>query len=617
MRSSTQSRTIDDTLEVPDELRGLGVSLISRKGDSVGGFVIFFKIKSRTLSLYSKSKRDKMQAELEKALRKFCKKDDQLSEFQIAFESFIANNFEWMIGKQSSLTNEELDEILESDNYQKNYFDKYRDLDKSDPLLDYPETGLEDIAQMQSGKVKFTGRITVIADDVEHKTIRSRWICRTDNCPQTVEIPFRNLLNPPRMPKKCSICSQQDLGFDADHIDMTMRYFTVESEDIAQAKAPLPIKVYALDEYAINTLMSTQVTVYGEIVKFVDYKKRSNIQYIIAKRILYHDLQTVQIQPEDIPEINNLAHSKDLPKAIAELYATDIDGLFLEKFLAFLGCVGSPSIKNIVTGRIRKRGPLNILFIGLPGGAKTDLAVNAASLKPKSQVVFCQYTSVATLCGSVVTEDGKSVIKPGLAAMASGGILVLDELDKAKPDFKLGLLEIMEQNTITLGKNMKPLKFKAEVRIIATCNPRSENWANTNKLELSDLDLPNTIISRFDLIIPVRSNRTEEDWKKLSDFIIDSYTKDPSANDDLLAKFLQKTEEITHVDIDSNAKEILSNYASKRAFHKDLAYIESPRILITIHRIAKTYACCRLSDKVDKDIANETINLIDRILSTN
>ncbi len=104
----------------------------------------------------------------------------------------------------------------------------------------------------------------------------------------------------------------------------------------------------------------------------------------------------------------------------------------------------------------------------------------------------------------------KRVIVPGVAVLASGSILGLDELDKTSGNIHDGLLEMTEQCTITIAKNGKYITFDAEVAPIATGNPRDENWANKRKLELSDIPL-HTVISRFDFIIPFREyNKKEE-----------------------------------------------------------------------------------------------------------
>jgi Mg-chelatase subunit ChlI len=75
--------------------------------------------------------------------------------------------------------------------------------------------------------------------------------------------------------------------------------------------------------------------------------------------------------------------------------------------------------------------------------------------------------------GLVGDARGKS-IHPGLLAKSNGAILLCDELDKMSIEDQNGLLQAMEEGeyVITKGKNRQ--NFKAEVRVIATCNNLSK-----------------------------------------------------------------------------------------------------------------------------------------------
>jgi DNA replicative helicase MCM subunit Mcm2 (Cdc46/Mcm family) len=619
MTTTTQSESKSNTLSITPELRNVGITEVSRKGSIKSGFVVTFRINDRDLNLYMKSKRDKTQAELEKSLKKFSTNKILIGDLQMALEPFIADNFDWMYGgldgNATSANNESDDEFTDnSQPEESNEFDRYRDLDKSDPLDHYEEVDIEKVSQLHEGKIKFTGRVKTVSQEIDKLVIESQWICR--GCHSENIIPFSKIMNPPRMPKKCQLCSQADLGFDPNHQFVNARFLKIESEDIIliQNKAPISIKVYALDSDSTNTQMSSRVTIYGEIENVVDPRLKRGTSYVIAKRIIHPDNQTLQIQPEDIPKIMELSRQRDLPMALAALYAPHLKDYDFEKFLIILAAIGAPTMRNLATGEIIERGPLNILLIGLPGSGKTILAKGAVFLKPRSKFAECQYTTVATLCGTVVRDNNEYNIMPGLAASATKGILVLDELDKASKEFIMGLLEFTEHCTVTIGKNVEFLTFDAEVTTIATCNPRDESWANKRKLELSDIPLSNSVISRFDFVIPFREYVTEKEWKDFTRFILKRTSKAISIDYDLLIKYIEKTQQITEVEFDNAAIEIVVDYAAKCAMNKDLAYIRSKRVPITIQRMCGTVARSRLSEIVTADIAHEAIGYLDRII---
>ena len=109
--------------------------------------------------------------------------------------------------------------------------------------------------------------------------------------------------------------------------------------------------------------------------------------------------------------------------------------------------------------------------------------------------------------GLVGDARGKT-IHPGLLARCNGSVLLVDELDKMSIEDQNGLLQAMEEGKyiITKGKNRQA--FKAEVRVIATCN-------NINKIQ-------QPLVDRFDFPFKVARISRIKRAEYVSD-IIDSF----------------------------------------------------------------------------------------------
>ena len=122
-------------------------------------------------------------------------------------------------------------------------------------------------------------------------------------------------------------------------------------------------------------------------------------------------------------------------------------------------------LMGVTKDRPNMRMRLHILLSGGPGTGKTEF-LSWWQQKMNGVLINSELTSKTGLVGDA---RGRT-IHPGLLAQSNGSILLVDELDKMSIEDQNGLLQAMEEGeyVITKGKNRQT--FKAEVRVIATCN---------------------------------------------------------------------------------------------------------------------------------------------------
>ncbi len=160
-------------------------------------------------------------------------------------------------------------------------------------------------------------------------------------------------------------------------------------------------------------------------------------------------------------------------------------------------------LMGVTTDRPNLRMRLHILLCGGPGTGKSEF-LGWWQQKMKGVLVNSELTSKTGLVGDA---RGKT-IHPGLLARCNGLVLLVDELDKMSIEDQNGLLQAMEEGKyiITKGKNRQA--FKAEVRVIATCN-------DVNKIQ-------QPLVDRFDFPFKVARVSRIKRAEYVSD-IIDSF----------------------------------------------------------------------------------------------
>ena len=173
-------------------------------------------------------------------------------------------------------------------------------------------------------------------------------------------------------------------------------------------------------------------------------------------------------------------------------------------------------------GRIRS--DIHILLIGDPGSAKTRMLQYMSDLAPKSVYVSGKSVTGAGLTASAERDDlGEGwTLKAGALVLASGGLGCIDEFSHIEKAEQSALLEVMESQSVSVAKAGIVAKFKARTSILAAANPKFGRF-DPNQLPAEQFDIPPTLLSRFDLIFPIRDIMDEEKDKSLAQYVLTTH----------------------------------------------------------------------------------------------
>jgi DNA replication licensing factor MCM5 len=216
---------------------------------------------------------------------------------------------------------------------------------------------------------------------------------------------------------------------------------------------------------------------------------------------------TTTVTPEEEQEFRRFATSPDIYERIARSIAPSIYGSAdIKKAIACLLFGGSR--KRLPDG-LTRRGDVNILLLGDPGTAKSQLLKFVEKVSPIGVYTSGKGSSAAGLTASV-TRDPHSrnfIMEGGAMVLADGGVVCIDEFDKMREDDRVAIHEAMEQQTISIAKAGITTTLNSRCSVLAAANSVFGRWDETKGEE--NIDFMPTILSRFDLIFIVKDDHDE------------------------------------------------------------------------------------------------------------
>jgi len=242
-------------------------------------------------------------------------------------------------------------------------------------------------------------------------------------------------------------------------------------------------------------------------------------------------------------------------------------------------------------------------------------------LAPKARYIAGKGASAAGITATVVRDEFIRgwALEAGALVLANKGIACIDELDKMTPEDTSAMHEACEQQTITIAKANIHATLKAETSILAAANPKFGRFDPYDPIA-KQIDLPPTLLNRFDLIFPIKDIPNAERDDKIAQHILelaqDPNAKKPEISGDLLRRFIAYTKQKCFPKLTSGAiEEIKQFYVTLRAgAAKDEGDIKaipiSARQLEALVRLAEASARIRLADKVTRSDAQRAIRLL-------
>jgi len=194
----------------------------------------------------------------------------------------------------------------------------------------------------------------------------------------------------------------------------------------------------------------------------------------------------------------------------------------------------------------------------------------------------------------------------------------IDEFDKMDPKDRVSIHEAMEQQTVSIAKAGIVATLNARASVLAAANPAFGRYLHGRPVT-ENIDLPPTILSRFDLIFVIPDVPSPEKDRALAEYVVDFHRQSyPESMEhviprDLLKKYIAYARRHVRPRLTEEAKAKLVNfYVEMRAKSQsaDSPIAITPRQLEALIRLAEAHAKMALSEVVTEKDAEAAIELM-------
>ncbi len=433
-----------------------------------------------------------------------------------------------------------------------------------------------------------------------------------------------------KMPGVCESCKRRGpfefLQSESSFIDYQELRVQEKPEDLPPGQLPRWIDIRVYEELVDTARPGDTVIITGVVRAVQDFlptvgrMRVFNITLEVNNLEIYgKDPETVEISPEEERLILELAKQKDIHEKIKQSIAPSIYG-YDEIKEAIMYLLFGGVTKTLQDG-MRIRGDINILLVGDPGTGKSQILRYVQRIAPRGLYTHGRGTTAAGLTAAVLKErSGGMILEAGALVLADRGVCTIDEIDKMRNEDRVAMHEAMEQQSISVAKGGIVATLNARTSMLAAANPALGRY-DPNRTVAENINLPITLLSRFDLIFILKDQPSREYDSRLTEHILKLHSEGGEAvktpiDPNFLRKYISYSKRIKPR-ITQEAMEVIRDFYLKMRGASEFA--ESPiaitaRQLESIVRLAEARARVALREEVTADDAKRAVLLMSKSL---
>ncbi|RLV95642.1 Minichromosome maintenance protein 5 [Spathaspora sp. JA1] len=419
-------------------------------------------------------------------------------------------------------------------------------------LILYSNTNCISLRNLDSehiSKIVRISGIVISASVLSSRATQVQLICRT--CKHTMKLNVKSGFGQIQIPKcqsahnidpnstqeKCPPDSYVIVHDKSHFVDQQVLKLQETPDMVPVGEMPRHIMLQA-DRYLTNQVVpGTRVTIIG-IYSIYQSKQRAGggsssnvaIRNPYLKVLGYQtDIDNgingtgITFTEEEEEEFLKLSRLPNLYEIFANSIAPSIYGnQDIKKAITCLLMGGS---KKILPDGMRLRGDINVLLLGDPGTAKSQLLKFVEKISPISVYTSGKGSSAAGLTASVQRDPQTRdfYLEGGAMVLADGGVVCIDEFDKMRDEDRVAIHEAMEQQTISIAKAGITTVLNSRTSVLAAANPIFGRY-DGDKSPGENIDFQSTILSRFDMIFIVKDEHNENRDISIAQHVMNVHT---------------------------------------------------------------------------------------------
>lgn len=426
----------------------------------------------------------------------------EIIEFDLDLGEYLLDNPDTFLGDLSAWIDEKTDKKIEI---------RIKDINIEDIKLP-----IKNIRKDKINKLIIVEGIVRQVSSVKPRITILRFEC--PSCGQTLTMPQKERII--KIPSRCG-CGRRGKfrELDREYIDCQKIVVEEPIERLGLNEQPSRLNVLLFKD--LTSPVTTRINTPGNRVKISgvlkEYGKFTKVGETIDRELLLEanyiepteeSMIDISLTPEDIKQIEEFAKKENFMQLLIDSLAPDIEEYEIEKEAVLYHLVGGNKI--IESGKLMRIGDIHMLMVADTGTAKTKFFKGVEVVSPKSLYVDATGTSGVGLTASVIRDDfiGGYAIEAGALVLANNGTCIIDEIDKMNPEDRKSLHIALSEQIVVKHKGNIHSTMKCETGVIGLANPKTGRF--DDYLSVSEqVDMPPSLINRFDLIFPFKDQPEE------------------------------------------------------------------------------------------------------------
>lgn len=494
---------------------------------------------------------------------------DQLRENLLIHNYFLKVNSEHLIGFNEELNKKLADEPGEMiplfENAISDIAKRIAYLSSEDVPTDFPvcqlilylnasTISIRNLDSDHISKIVRVSGIIISALVLSSRATQVQLVCRS--CKHTMKTKVAAGFGPLHLPSKCLAThnhdesqSQQKCPPDPyvvvhdklTFIDQQVLKLQELPDAVPVGEMPRHIMVQ-VDRYLTNQVVpGTRVTLVGTYSIYQAKQRAASGASTVAIRNPYLRVLGIQTDvdtaamglsftEEEEEEFLRMSRTPNLYDVFSRSIAPSIYGC--EDIKKAITCLLMGGLKKILPDGMRLRGDINVLLLGDPGTAKSQILKFVEKVSPISVYTSGKGSSAAGLTASVQRDSQTRdfYLEGGAMVLADGGVVCIDEFDKMRDEDRVAIHEAMEQQTISIAKAGITTVLNSRTSVLAAANPIFGRYDDL-KSPGENIDFQTTILSRFDMIFIVKDDHNEARDRLIAQHVMNVHTGNSQNNE--------------------------------------------------------------------------------------